>query len=82
MSAERKAAYRRFARHVLGLDVHTLTNDLRARRIERMAAVRVISQADRAACKRLGEVRNYGSGSRSGGTQPWRAAGELSNSRL
>jgi len=42
-------AYRQLAIAALGLDVATLTNDLRARRLQRMPELRVLPEPDRAA---------------------------------
>lgn len=49
MSAARHAAYRQLALTVLGLDVPTLTNELRARRFARMSHLRLVPQGDCAA---------------------------------
>jgi hypothetical protein len=49
MSAERKAAYRQLALVVLGMDIQTLTKELRARRMQRMVRLHVVSRGERAA---------------------------------
>jgi hypothetical protein len=49
LTADQRRAYRQLAIHALGLDIATLTSTLRARRLERMPALRLLPPADIAA---------------------------------
>lgn len=49
LTVAQRRAYRQLAIHALGLDVPTLTRTLRARRLERMPALRLLPPADIAA---------------------------------
>ncbi len=49
LTPEQQRAYRQLAIFALGLDLPTLTRELRARRIERMPELRLLPQSDRAA---------------------------------
>jgi hypothetical protein len=49
LTAAQQRAYRQLAIYSLGLDIATLTRQLRARRLQRMPELRIVPTSDRAA---------------------------------